>query len=54
MKCKKFDDWIKSIPVNPRGYTKKSDDFPYLSVFVYAMVRREYSYLGAKVKRYAI
>lgn len=36
MKCKKFDDWIKSIPVNPRGYTKKSDDFPYLSVFVYA------------------
>ena len=36
MKCKKFDNWIKSIPVNPRGYTKKSDDFPYLSVFVYA------------------
>lgn len=24
MKCKKFDNWIKSIPVNPRGYTKKS------------------------------
>lgn len=36
MKCKNFDNWIKSIPVNPRGYTKKSDDFPYLSVFVYA------------------
>lgn len=36
MKCKKFDNWIKSIPINPRGYTKKSDDFPYLSVFVYA------------------
>lgn len=36
MKCKNFDDWINSIPVKPRGYTKKSDDFPYLSVFVYA------------------
>lgn len=36
MKCKKFDNWISNIPVKPRGYTKKSDDYPYLSVFVYA------------------
>lgn len=35
MKCKQFDDWISNIPVKRRGYTKKSDEFPYLSVFVY-------------------